>query len=48
MPDLNFDDARGWIDRIWNDTGSHSVFADAALKVRLAPNLRRSDYLLKS
>ncbi|KAJ6604728.1 mediator complex subunit Med5-domain-containing protein [Mycena vulgaris] len=31
-PDMDFDDVRTWIDRIWNDSGSHKTFAEVALR----------------
>jgi hypothetical protein len=34
MHDNNFSDVQIWIDRIWKDVGSHSVFANIVLKVK--------------
>ncbi|KAJ7706096.1 mediator complex subunit Med5-domain-containing protein [Mycena rosella] len=31
-PDMDFDDTCLWIDRIWNDSGSHKTFAEVALR----------------
>lgn len=34
MHDNNVSDVHVWIDRIWKDVGSHSVFANIVLKVK--------------
>ena len=34
-PDFSVEDLQPWIDRVWRDTGSHSAFADVALRVGL-------------
>ena len=34
MHDNNISDVQVWIDRIWRDAGSHSVFANIVLKVK--------------
>ncbi|KAJ7293655.1 hypothetical protein C8J57DRAFT_33900 [Mycena rebaudengoi] len=31
-PDLDFDDTRTWIERVWNDSSSHKTFAEVALR----------------
>ncbi|KAJ7254033.1 hypothetical protein B0H12DRAFT_1115644, partial [Mycena haematopus] len=31
-PDMDFDDVRLWIERIWNDSSSHKTFTDVALQ----------------
>ncbi|KAJ7492546.1 mediator complex subunit Med5-domain-containing protein [Mycena latifolia] len=31
-PDLDFDDVRLWIDRIWNESSSHKMFAEGVLR----------------
>ncbi|KAJ6610072.1 mediator complex subunit Med5-domain-containing protein [Mycena sp. CBHHK59/15] len=31
-PDLDFEDARVWIERIWNDSSGHKTFAEVALR----------------
>jgi hypothetical protein len=31
--DISVEDLKPWIDRVWRDAGSHSAFAELALKV---------------
>jgi hypothetical protein len=33
--DVSVEDLQPWIDRVWRDAGSHSAFAELALKVGL-------------
>ena len=34
-PDVSVEDLQPWINRVWRDAGSHSAFADVALRVGL-------------
>ncbi|KAJ7783871.1 hypothetical protein DFH07DRAFT_727526 [Mycena maculata] len=36
-PDLDFDDVRLWIQRIWNDSSSHKTFVNVALRACRCP-----------
>jgi len=43
-PDSGVEDLQPWIDRVWRDASSHSVFANVARKVRMNYyNLMRDD-----
>lgn len=33
MPDMDIKDLRPWIDRLWQDVGSHNSFAGVTLRV---------------
>ena len=40
MQDTSVKDFRHWIDQVWQDVGSHSVFAETLLRVILYPSQR--------
>jgi len=42
MHDNNVSDVQVWIDRVWKDVGSHSVFANIVLKVKKKKTLNHS------
>ena len=42
MHDNNVSDVQVWIDRIWKDTDSHSIFANIVLKVKKNEHCSRS------
>ena len=42
MHDNNISDIQVWIDRIWKDVGSHSIFANIVLKVKKKNGENRS------